>query len=564
VPPGFVVVIPALADGVEDALADEIEVCATELGARRMAVRSSGAAEDLAGASHAGLFATYLDVTGAELVDAVRRCLASAHTTRVAAYQSGLGVAGGDQGPANAHRGGFAVLVQAMVAPRTAGVVFTADPISGDRGVTVVTAVRGLGESLVSGESVGQEWVVRNERPVQRRAGTEAIDADQAVAVARLARAVEAHLGGAQDIEWAYAEDGLWLLQARPMTALLQPVEWAPPGPGVWLRNVRLGEWLPEPCTPLFADWLLPRINDGIGEAMRATVGVVIPFGHATVNGWYYTTPAITFSPTLFRHVIPYVRGAIFMYRAVQRALSDPVAAEAYALARLGRDWRDRLLPDYRELVSRVEALVDQADIDDLMDMAGQIAHAAGVQFWYIQLLGGSAWKMEAVLTRFCRRYLRDALQQPVPVLLAGLSEVSPHPPQWSVVSLDWHEPTLGEWEPEADQSHPHRNTRHDREAAEQACRAALASRPRLAARFNELLAVAQRHAAVREEQARHLTLGWPALRRIAARLGRHLVEVGVLAAPDDLHFLTRGELDAAVNGALKTDPTARRATWNR
>ena len=87
----------------------------------------------------------------------------------------------------------------------------------------------------------------------------------------------------------------MWLLQARPMTALPDPVDWTPPTPGYWMRNLRLGEWLPEPMTPLFADWLLDRLDHGEQQATREDVGAALPFPYAAINGWYYlATPPLS------------------------------------------------------------------------------------------------------------------------------------------------------------------------------------------------------------------------------------------------------------------------------
>ena len=120
------------------------------LGVGRFAVRSSGAAEDLPDASYAGLYETYLNVTADGLGQAVRRCFAAATAERVSAYHQRH-----SGGPA-----GMAVLVQPMLDPVAAGVAFTAHPVTGDRDQTVVTAVAGLGDPLVSGEAVGEEWTI--------------------------------------------------------------------------------------------------------------------------------------------------------------------------------------------------------------------------------------------------------------------------------------------------------------------------------------------------------------------------------------------------------------------
>ena len=177
-----------------------------------------------------------------------------------------------------------------MVEVDASGVVFTADFVSGEREEVVVTAVRGLGERLVSGESAGEEWAVRDGEAIRRRYSESAISAEQAVEVARMARRVEEYFGSPQDVEWAISEDKLHLLQARPMTALPEPVGWEPPVPGYWMRNFRLGEWLPEAMTPLFADWLLGLIEDGYLDGMRSTVGAALPFPYSPINGWYYAS----------------------------------------------------------------------------------------------------------------------------------------------------------------------------------------------------------------------------------------------------------------------------------
>src|ERR1039458_1154683 len=92
--------------------------------------------------------------------------------------------------------------------------------------------------------------------------------------------------GGPQDIEWALSGGRFYVLQARPMTALPSPVEWTPPTGGRWSRNFRIGEWLPEAMTPLFADWLLERIEHGFLVQMKKT-GAAMAFRYAAINGWY-------------------------------------------------------------------------------------------------------------------------------------------------------------------------------------------------------------------------------------------------------------------------------------
>ncbi|HUG95518.1 MAG TPA: PEP/pyruvate-binding domain-containing protein, partial [Pleomorphomonadaceae bacterium] len=192
---------------------------AADLGSGPFAVRSSGVTEDGAEHSFAGIYETVLDVAPDDLPEASDRVLASARAARVAQYEpSGTGK--------------IAVIVQRMVAPAAAGVALTADPINGDRSTSVITAVRGVGDRLVSGNALGDEWVIRGREATARRQPEQALDKRQALAVAREAQRIAAARGTPQDIEWAIdAAGALWILQARPMTALPPDVSWAAPAP---------------------------------------------------------------------------------------------------------------------------------------------------------------------------------------------------------------------------------------------------------------------------------------------------------------------------------------------
>jgi phosphohistidine swiveling domain-containing protein len=534
VPPGFVV--------TESVSAEAITVAARRLGGERFAVRSSAVAEDLPGASYAGLYDTFLDVPVGGLADAVRRCFAAASTERVTAYHRRQG--GGT---------GMAVLVQAMVDAVAAGVAFTADPLTGDRKRTIVTAVAGLGESLVAGTNSGEQWTAEGGTVRLTRAGpAPVLTAGQAAAVVGLARQVADHYGRPQDVEWAIDRHGeLWLLQARPMTALPEPVSWPPPGPGLWWRHFRLGEWLPEAVTPLFATWLLLLIEDGYLDAMHVSVGVRVPFRYALVNGWYYNATPIP-SPALLVRVL--ARGRVrILYQVLIRVGRDPAGADRAVLAALERTWREEQLPRYRRLVAAAGSEAGTADLSRLITLVEQLGREAGAALWYLAVVGGSAWKMEACLARFARRHLKAVLPEQgggAQVLLRGLPGTEPVASLHAVQSLDWYHPVIAT---EPTGSGRHAELCAQRLAAEQQCIDALADRPHLAHRFASLLDVTQRYAAIREEQARDLTLAWPVLRTCARRLGEHLTD------PDDVFFCTRAEI--GTEPALLAD---RRALWQR
>ena len=565
VPPGLVITQPALqVDGWDRYLVN----AARDLGAESFAVRSSGAAEDLPEASYAGLYETYLDVPGDGLPDAVRRCFAAATAERVIAYHQRH--AGG--------AAGMAVLVQAMIDPASAGVAFTAHPVTGDRDQTVVTAVHGLGDPLVSGEAVGEEWTVTaGDAQLTRRmpGGDQVLSAGQPRAVADLAGEVVARYERPQDIEWAIDRDGrLWLLQARPMTAVPDPVSWTAPGPGLWTRNFRLGEWLPEAVTPLFATWLLPALEDGYLDGMHASVGVRMPFRYALVNSWYYNATPIP-SPKLLARVLWQGRAKAvkILFNALIRVSRDPATADRAVLSKLDREWRDVHLPAYRRHVADAQAEAPTAGFDRLGQLIDQLGRDAGIYLWYLAIVGGSAWKMEACLTRFCRRHLAHVLPDQEgggQVLLRGLPGTQPVSAGHAVQSADWYHPVASELS-EADTALADGGPRRvrlpeQRAIAEQACRAALGGQPRLLAEFEQLLQVNQRYAVIREQQARDFTLAWPVLRTSVRRLGEHLTAAGVVEQPDDVFFCTRNEVQGrTISQAEPIDAVReRRDLWQR
>jgi pyruvate,water dikinase len=570
VPPGVVVTAAAAADW--DQAQAQLRSAAAELdGGRgqRFAVRSSAAAEDLADASFAGQYETILDVGLDELPQAVRRVVDSAASARVAAYRQARPQAASANSFGSG--AGMAVLVQVMVPAEAAGVAFTANPLTGDRDEVVIGAVRGLGERLVAGQATGDQWVVRDGHARRTRSTEEAISADQARQVATLGRRVQAHLGGPQDLEWAITTDltategGLWLLQARPMTALPDPVAWTPPTPGYWMRNLRLGEWLPEPMTPLFADWLLERLDHGEQQATHDHVGAALVFPHAAINGWYYlATPAL--SPRTIATTLLQGRGRLlrFLRDAVLGPGRDPVAADRRLLAQLTEEWRQELLPRYQRLVQEGQRQVETASSEQLAAIIDQIGTAAGEQLWSLAVVGGAAWKMEGALARFWRQHLAPTVEASVQELLVGLPSSQPDLPAHAVQSLDWAHPTAGElgWPPPRPSEDRPREVAAGREALTAHCLAVLGDQPQLQTRFQALLAVAQRYAVLREHQARQLTLGWPLLRRCALRLGETLHADGMIDQAEDVFYLTRAELDT--HTPLQELVDRRRGTWER
>jgi rifampicin phosphotransferase len=182
------------------------------LAAPAVAVRSSGTAEDLAAASFAGQHDTFLNVAGPDaLLAAVRGCWASLWSERAVAYRRAQGWDARDLA--------LAVVVQAMVPAERAGVLFTADPVSGRRDHLVIEAVSGLGEALVSGQATPSRAVVEK-ASLRLLAGDAPLPVGALEDLARLGLRIEGAFGAPQDVEWAYADGGCVILQARPLTAV--------------------------------------------------------------------------------------------------------------------------------------------------------------------------------------------------------------------------------------------------------------------------------------------------------------------------------------------------------
>jgi pyruvate, water dikinase len=206
-----------------------------------VAVRSSGESEDLAGASFAGQYDTFLWIRGADdVIEHVRSCWAGMFGAAVLTYRP-------DSGPAAAADHGICVGVQQMVEARSAGVMFTLDPVTGDRSKVVIEGCWGLGEGVVSGGVTPSRYVVdkvtfevlkREVTPQESqysfdvalgavglvpvhpdRRETPCLQDDHIGALAALAKTIERHRGAPQDIEWAVSEAGdVHVLQVRPET----------------------------------------------------------------------------------------------------------------------------------------------------------------------------------------------------------------------------------------------------------------------------------------------------------------------------------------------------------
>lgn len=208
VPDGFCVTTEAHRLGVVPTV--EVVAAYQRLGAGPVAVRSSATAEDLPDASFAGQQDTVLNVTGtAELIAAIEKCWASLHGDRATAYRDARGI---DHQTVR-----MAVVVQRMVTPAVAGVLFTANPLTGGRDEMAVDAAAGLGTTVVDGAAAVDHYILDDVAPTE----TGCLTSTQLARLRAVGERLQAHFGCPQDVEWAIdADDVLWLLQSRPITSL--------------------------------------------------------------------------------------------------------------------------------------------------------------------------------------------------------------------------------------------------------------------------------------------------------------------------------------------------------
>jgi pyruvate,water dikinase len=209
---------------VDPAFVAQLGAAWRELGAPAVAVRSSATAEDLADASFAGQHDSFLGVAeeGA-LLDAVRNCWASLWSERALRYRAERRIA-----PAAV---AMAVVVQRLVPAEAAGVLFTVDPLTQRRDRMLVEIVPGLGEALVSGRTRGESCLLERRAGRLRLAGAAPrfVTRAQLLELGERALQIEARAGVPQDIEFAVAAGRVAILQARPITTLGEPVPALPP-----------------------------------------------------------------------------------------------------------------------------------------------------------------------------------------------------------------------------------------------------------------------------------------------------------------------------------------------
>ncbi|WP_460695685.1 PEP/pyruvate-binding domain-containing protein [Nocardia thraciensis] len=241
-----------------------------------VAVRSSSTAEDLPDASFAGQYDTFLNVRGAaDVVAAVRRCWASLWSERATRYRAAHDI--------DRHHPAIAVVVQRMVDAENAGVLYTANPVTGGRGEVLIEATAGLGEAVVSGTVTPDHYRLTAAGDLLDASDDGCLPASRLSDLVALGGKLEKHFGAPQDAEWAFDGIGeLWLTQSRPITTLFPVPESGGAARAYWSVNVYQG--MSQPFTPMGACMIRER-QRGMQTYMQA-----IGFSPEIidVHGWLY------------------------------------------------------------------------------------------------------------------------------------------------------------------------------------------------------------------------------------------------------------------------------------
>lgn len=393
-------------------------LCAIAKPGERFAVRSSAVDEDGAESSFAGQLESYLFVDRPFVLDRIADVWRSGFSDHLLEYRRQRGLSALPSPPA--------VLVQRMIDADGAGVAFSADPVSGRRGLAIVSAVYGIGSALVGGDADADTWTIdRAGRILQRAIAVKTIchrydhqspgnisaqpipenqqqqpvlSDEHALAVAALARAAESVFGQPQDIEWAIEGNALYLLQSRPITTLR-----ALPDPDAALNlwdNSNIVESYSGVTTPLTFSFARSSYQSVYRQFCRI---LRVPERTLAAND------------RIFRNMLGLIRGRVYYnllnwYRAL--ALLPGFT--------LNRRFMEQMMGVRESLPDEViDAKRTATFRDRLVDSVHVVAMLIGLTWNYVTL--------EAQIRRFNAR-LASALADPTPPLsLMRLDELTAH-----------------------------------------------------------------------------------------------------------------------------------------
>ncbi len=358
-----------------------------------VAVRSSATAEDLPGMSFAGQQETYLNMRGeGSVLAAVKRCWASLWTARAIGYRARQGIAPDDVS--------LAVVVQQLVPADAAGILFTANPLTGARDQIMINAAWGLGEAIVSGQVtpdtltvekasgkiIAQEISEKQVMTIRTELGTQeesvpvgqrtvaVLSPAQAAELTRISVQIEHLYEQPMDIEWALHNNQFFIVQARPITALpalptvtttqavTETMSWNLPKPKGHYARSSVIELLPDPLTPLFATLGLPYWNKATHDLLVEVNLGSLDSQLVTINDYCYYDVSFTAAQSVsLLLTLPRLLPAFGGVMRTARQRWEQEASPAYT--QRARQWEAQDLTSISTtaLLNGVRALLDVA-----------------------------------------------------------------------------------------------------------------------------------------------------------------------------------------------------------
>jgi len=400
-----------------------------------VAVRSSATAEDLPEMSFAGQQETYLNVRGSDnVLEAVKRCWASLWTARAIGYRARNNIPPEDVA--------LAVVVQQLVAADAAGILFTANPVTGARGKMVINAAWGLGEAIVGGHVTPDTFIVNKqtgalesqeiadkevmtvrlpegtrEEPVppdKRKKST--LSPNQVIELSRLGMKIEQIYERPMDIEWAMQDGHFFILQARPITALPEPhvtLDWRLPDPKGKYMRASVIELLPDPLSPLFDTLGLPAWNDAVFSLAK-------PLGMEDVNladflpeGWQMLVTINDYA---------YYNNGGFSTKQLARMLMGMPRLIRRLLPTARERWVEEARPRYAAIVGAWAARDLRAtSATQLLEGAREIAQVAAEHYFTIQSgILPMAYMSESFFTNVYNRLIKRKDDPPALTFMLG------------------------------------------------------------------------------------------------------------------------------------------------
>lgn len=574
-----------------------------------VAVRSSATAEDLESASFAGQQETFLNVQGRkELMKAVKKCWASLWTGRAISYR--------EQNKVDHKKVSLAVVIQKMVEADSAGIMFTINPTNGQENQALISASWGLGEAIVSG-LVSPDVVVMDKNKkrmisygrskkekmiVVAEKETEVKDVswfkrkkmvlkeEAALKLLNYALKIEKHYQRPMDIEWAKKGDQIFILQARPITALpehLTNADWSVPKSKILYARASIAEMMPTPLSPLFETMVRSSVEKSISKIIKSALVVPIwrerDIKFMTVNGFAY----YGFAVRLWQILLIFILMPIIMVKLMISGV---------------KLWREQALPKYKKLVKLYsKKKISEESVGKLISGIDELVYEAAVYYTSVQLVMSLVMTSEIVFTGFYNTFVKKDEDAMAASFLLGFDSAPINAEKslfdlaswclkdkklcndlknkefekfdfkkfkdfkkkfdehlrkygYTIYNMDFMYPVPSD-EPrpifdtlkfylEGKGENPYTRQKEAADFREKMTRKVLKKTGWLRGKiFKRLLRFAQKYAPLREDSLADIGLAWPRVREMIFELGERLVKKGVIVEKGDIFYLEKDEL---------------------